>query len=775
MTIQTRKDLILETIDNYTSKALIEQNFDFSSCNAHILSLDLHIDRSNISRILNQLFTKGDLIKTSSRPTLYISRKVIEENFPFVEIPSVLKKEELLQDYLYVDTQSKNDAMKNLIGAKKGGSLYNTITSLLPIFSKKTDKTFIFSLSGPLGSGKRFIAEQIFQYAKKFQKQKKEACIYYCNYNAIARNMDSVISKIDTNIHSWILMEINGTYEKSTLFAFIMDIQEHYLNTGNPLSALSIIFHNNEEKLFFLPSCYSYDFMIPPLNERSLDEVVELIIAILSKTAFTFNREIHIQKPQLNKFVQSTQKYNIEKLENEIYRSVSMCFYHSSKNARVPLLIENAHLSNDIRYMENDTNIDAFLSKLPFMLEIKPLESQQTSLRLNLENLNIKTRLDQNFSYNLEYAILKASSNFVKSESSPKRSDIGERILNILKNTALSTDFLLIEFIIEVIDKFVENRISIQKYKILHPKKVKSNIQLIIDSIFRVFSNSSMQMFHIMSSEKYILTHLINECFVMTAEVSTPLLIVTNSNHISENYANQFNLLAKRRMFFSIEFSKNADWKNLDSIKKELYSVISQLNRGKGIYMIADHKQITKLGSNMFTQTKVPVFLFTFSSLSVFLDLIKQIDTADLNSIAFSRSITKNTKNSRGFIEDNTLCQQEIRDKNAYVQSMQELFPTLNTKLTNNLLYLSLESICKQLEIKITNSMILDYIFHGNCLLNRLLTSHSHFQLEGEEDKDVYKIIENSLHTFSQLHKIQFQPGDIEILYQSLFSQLGKK
>ena len=79
MTIQTRKDLILETIDNYTSKALIEQNFDFSSCNAHILSLDLHIDRSNISRILNQLFTKGDLIKTSSRPTLYISRKVIEE------------------------------------------------------------------------------------------------------------------------------------------------------------------------------------------------------------------------------------------------------------------------------------------------------------------------------------------------------------------------------------------------------------------------------------------------------------------------------------------------------------------------------------------------------------------------------------------------------------------------------------------------------------------------------------------------------------------------
>lgn len=58
----SRKELIFQTIQEYTSKAIVENNLDFSSCNAHILSLNLHIDRSNISRILNQLFQEGKLI-----------------------------------------------------------------------------------------------------------------------------------------------------------------------------------------------------------------------------------------------------------------------------------------------------------------------------------------------------------------------------------------------------------------------------------------------------------------------------------------------------------------------------------------------------------------------------------------------------------------------------------------------------------------------------------------------------------------------------------------
>lgn len=103
----SRKELIFQTIQEYTSKAIVENNLDFSSCNAHILSLNLHIDRSNISRILNQLFQEGKLIKTSGRPTLYISRKIIENLYPFVEIPSILNQDDSLQNYLYSEKEEK--------------------------------------------------------------------------------------------------------------------------------------------------------------------------------------------------------------------------------------------------------------------------------------------------------------------------------------------------------------------------------------------------------------------------------------------------------------------------------------------------------------------------------------------------------------------------------------------------------------------------------------------------------------------------------------------
>lgn len=767
----TRKDLILNAIQNYTSKAIVEQNFDFSNCNAHILSLDLHIDRTNISRILNQLFTEGELIKTSGRPTLYISKKIIEDNYPFLEIPSTLKKEEKLQDYLYHDHPIHKEELSDIIGAKKNGSLYKTISSILPMISRRNNQLFLFSLSGPSGSGKKYIVESMFQYAKKYQKLEKKDSIFLISYSLILRNPDFILNAINTEIHKWIIIEIFNEYDEGIITSLLTELTDLYFNKNHILNAIAIIFHNNDKKVFSLSTYFSYDYEIPSIQDRPIDETVSLILNLFLSNAVLFNREIRIPRYYLNKFIQYVQNENIEKLSRVIYSVVSLCFYHASKNLKVPLQLEDTMLPNQIKYITENQSLTQYLLKLPDFIEITPSSHINNIIQKKVENINLNTASE--YKYNLQYTILNTSSNFTNlSEISSNPSELRDKIFNVFKKTNLITDIFMFLFIVDTIQKFIDNRVSIQKFKITNSKPIKPTTQNLIDSVLKIISNSSPQMFHLMESEKYIIAQLINECILMTNEVSTPILIITHSSHMSENYAHQFNILAKKRVFYSIEFSDISENKNIEYLKMRLYSVISLLNRGKGIYMLADQKQITKLGSNMFTHTKVPVFLFTFGSLSVFLDLITQIDTTHMSSITFSKLITKSARTSRIFVQSDTLRNVNIRENNTYLNTMAQIFPSINTKITNNLLYLSLESICDQLHIHMTNSLIIDYIFHGNCLLNRIIINKEHFSLEREEDKEVFQIILQSLQSFYQFKDIVFESGDIEVLYQSLFSQI---
>lgn len=769
----SRKELIFQTVQDYTSKAIMEKNLDFSNCNAYILSLDLHIDRSNISRILNQLFQEGKLIKTSGRPTLYISRKVIEDHYPFVEIPSILKQEDQLQNYLYSEKENDKEELADVIGAKKNGSLFKPISSILPMISRKNNNLYLFSFSGPSGTGKKFLVENLFLYAKKYQRLDKKAAIFYTNYSLIQRNPDYILNALDPDMHKWILIEIFDHYEKNKLSSFLTEIIDLYANNDAKLNAICIIFHNNAHRLFNLSDYYySHDFEIQPLRERPVIEILELILNFLISNAAAFRKEIQLNSLFLNKLIQFGQNENIEKLNKTIYGIVALCFFHTSKNPRIPLVLDDSYMPNNIKYIKEDQKMALYLSKLPDTIHITSSTQLNDLLNYKAEEINI--HLSSEFENNLQYAILNVPTNFKDlTLINNEPGDLRDKIENIIKNTTLYTDIFLVNFIVHTINEFINNRISIQKFKITHPKEIKPNVQNMIDAILRIVSNSSPEMFHLMESEKYIFAQLINECFLITNEAPTPILITTHSSHISENYAHQFNILARKRIFYSVDFYDLDNNKNIETVKSRIYSVITHLNRGKGIYMIANQQQISKLGSNIFTHTKVPVFLFTFGSLSVFLDLITQLDTTKMNSIAFSKLITKSTHTSQDFIQSNSLCRQDVRENNTYLKTMQNIFPSLNTRVTNNLFYLSLEYLCKQLNIELTNSMIIDYIFQGNALLNKILIKKEHFHLEGEEDSEIFPVIANSLHIFYQFKDIHFESGDIEVLYQSLFSQIG--
>ena len=83
---KTRRDLIMNLVREYTSESLADKSFSFERCNAFDIALDLKLDRSNVSRILNQLFNDLQLIKVEGRPTLYLSKDVIVSEYHFNNI-----------------------------------------------------------------------------------------------------------------------------------------------------------------------------------------------------------------------------------------------------------------------------------------------------------------------------------------------------------------------------------------------------------------------------------------------------------------------------------------------------------------------------------------------------------------------------------------------------------------------------------------------------------------------------------------------------------------
>ena len=74
---------IQNLIASYTANGITAHTYDFSGCNAHDIALILKIDRTNVSRVLNQLHRENRLIKLQGRPTLYLDCLLYTSPLPF--------------------------------------------------------------------------------------------------------------------------------------------------------------------------------------------------------------------------------------------------------------------------------------------------------------------------------------------------------------------------------------------------------------------------------------------------------------------------------------------------------------------------------------------------------------------------------------------------------------------------------------------------------------------------------------------------------------------
>ena len=760
MVQESRLNQIKSIVENYTKQDLDNKKMEFEQCNAYTISLDLSLDRSNVSRILNQLFTNNQLIKIEGRPTLFISKSVILDYYPSLEIPNIIKKNDSIQNYLHLSKDITQEDFINVIGLNPHESLYSVFQKLIPYFLNPPFETLVLlNIIGEHGTGKKYIIEELFRYAKTRKVYSNESYISYINMES---SVDSkvLIQSINPNQTPIIVLENLGSSTITTLNSIIIDINFLYKNKEkNP--PLVMLLSNGNESINLNELLIPTKIHIPSLSKRSKRELVELILFFILKFAKYYNLKIKMEKKHVHIFLTYDYSYNCKELFQEIYKYISKALYQFDSNDKI-LVLKDDHLSHHFKYVNtDDENITDIMQILPDQILIEPTMEIRDLYELckkKIDDLFIKSAI--NTDPIIENLIIQESTCMNDPNISATHNDFEEK----LKSTIFSKDPNLLHFIGNILYEFSKNRISILKYQVDN-KITISNTTKSIYSALKYTIQSKCQ-FRIMESEKYLIEHIIEQSIRTITQSHTPTLIICHESGISENYARKFNELSNSRRFYSVDYSERWQSKGIKPFTDYLIKIIKTISRGSGITLFVDSSPLTTIDSRLVLNLKMS--LLSFSPVSA-ASLYKLMNFGT-EKVFSTRSYLKTQTKINTYLEQDSLIQKKERDQS--LDYMKKLFPTLDIIKTNEALFKSLTIFTNEVDLPLTNRIIVDYLFQGNCILEQIRKAN---RLKSDEDiKDIplLESIKKSLSTQPELCEIEFTDDEISLLYKSIYSNI---
>lgn len=762
MSNTTRMEQIKNIIDQYTKEELDKGDFNFENCNAYNLSLDLSLDRSNVSRILNQLFSNHQLIKIEGRPTLYISKTMILNYYPTIELPSIIKKDDSLQNYIHASSQVTQEDLLNMIGLNDNESLYLVLQKLAPYFLNPPIYTHILiQMIGEQGTGKKYIIEELFRYSIKRRVFPKESKIFYINCGSLVTSQQEIMNKINPTTNPVIIIENLQSIQIETLKSVLIDFAFLYKNKGiNPPIFFLLSQANESLNLndLFIPTKLN----IPSLENRTRQEVLGLILYSLLKLSTHYSTEIRVPKNIVEAFLVHKYSYNCKELFQEIYKLISKALYESDSSPEI-LLIKESNVSHHIKLVHsNEESVIALLSTLPNTIRILPtmnIEDIRAMYKKEREEIFLKTTIKANPV--IENLIQKIPCNLDDPLIFEPRNDFEEK----LKTTILIKDPNILHFVGDILNEFSQNRISILKYQVDNNIVISSLTTSIYTSLKYLIQAKCN--FKLMKSETFLIEHIIEQSIRSITQSQTPTLIVCHETGISENYSRKFNELTNSRRFYSINYSKEWQEKGINPFVQKLVKIIKTINRRNGITLFVDHYPLTTIDSQLVLNLKMSLLSFSPVSAS---GLYTMMNSSTKNVFSTKNYLHKQNK-IKVFLEKDTLIQKKERDTN--LEYMKELFPSLDIIKVTEAFYRSLNILSNALNMKLNNKIIVDFIFHGNCILENI-AKNNRPQIEDDYDIDILHIIKSAIDSQSEFKSINLNLAEINMLYKTIAVNSGQ-
>lgn len=778
--MSSRKETILELIDKYSRKSILNGSLDFSECSAYTIALDLQIDRTNISRILNQLHKEGLLIKITGRPTLYISNKAISDNFPYAVLPSTISSKESIDTFLLQpESSSKMYANINMIGSEKNGSLYNSVIQILPIIFYPFQSPQIFTLRGQQGVGKHYFLEQLLNRGKSIGRFRKNQFILQINGNNLLRTYALEVDKLKQKNYGIIAITIMDTLATDIIVSFINQIYyfSNFQNSNPPLIALLI----DESVKNYSPyyELTPFNAYFPPLSDRPLKENLKLILAIISEECMHLSRRVQISKKLLLALLNTNYTSNIRQLKNNIIYAFTFSAFHSTHHSNVPLVLSEklfpeAHSNETIPSNERE-----LITSLPEIITFDPIHPINLDELLGTTLISKSSFIDQTKpkkTESLKEHLLSLSTNFDFKDFPACNSTLKARLTTIFENTPLIYDTILFEYVLSLIEQIALGNINTKAYTledfdtIMNPNEqniCNKTIQIII-------SRYSLPGKEILD---YI-TGTILTAFQCVSDLNYPIIFITHGNELANHYALQLNRFYGKRLFFSKNFTTKTAQTGLPKFIKNLSANIKSLNSKHGVFLFVDSSSLTKLDSKLFFETQSLTFSIYPSSIIYIneaMDIIKNANTSSI--IPLSSKILQIKGQYHQYLNSKTLNTKNNRLNDSHLRWVRHLFSSLNSKMTTEILYQLLIEVCNNYSYQPTNQLIIDFIFYGNCILERIskkdMTQYVINDLYYDHESPLFQTLKEKIAQSKELTSFHFTENDLVVLYDCLVQHLS--
>lgn len=762
------KSEILEYITISTKKNLQEKKYGFENCTAPIIAKSLYQDRTNVSRILNELFREGRLIKKIGKPTIFISKEIIHQAFPFINIPNTLNKDTSFEKYIfYTHAESKASFAQafHIIGSSQDGSLFNAINRLMPIFFLPQNILKSIIIKGENGSGKKYIIQEIFNRFIELGIATDLKQLMYVDYEKIFNDISSFINSVKKENTIFIAIQLSDTNTYTEITNILRSFEIDFFS--NNIQPIICFLYPSAEQNSQLSKITPLYIEIPPFKSRPIIEQIDLCISFIKNEAERLQKTIKITRDFLEIIITSSD--NISLLQQNISYIVSRMFFEAEQNSEYILLNKNVvseyietpkkQSTLQIEYINDSFIIDP---NKDILSNITIPTTPETSSSQSQEVKKWSPSPIQQFIFYLE--------NYTKeiSYSNLEKGKMYNLLFKIFDKKFPTCDLVsknkIINIILSIIfDKSNQNSLF---FNLPSSESINSNVINITNSIEERVSKLNIR---IDSSQTFKIRNILSHSFLLFNNVQIPILLVSRNYSVSELLKTIYNNHNNSNCIYTYNFFDNNKRIDLDSITKYIQSI----DKGKGVLLIVDSSIRSELSNSLFMYTKTTTYILGFSSFPLISDCLLEIQKSTVNLLAITpRLVVKNASIDK-LTKNHNLNEYGNRATNEYLLSLNSYFKTLNIFENHERLYKIAKNICKSLKLDLNNKLILNFIFFMDAVLFLKDINYELNILTQTEcsDENFEIIARQHINKDEKIRKYDFSSGEIELLRQVVYYQ----
>ncbi|MEG2707961.1 MAG: sigma-54-dependent transcriptional regulator, partial [Vagococcus sp.] len=374
------------------------------SLSATAISQELDIDRSNVSRLLSDLYKEGKLERIEGRPVLYQVKEV-----------SVVKTDTQLVSFDHL--VGREDSLKLSIQQAKAAMLY----------PPRGLHTILF---GESGTGKSLFAECMYEFGLSSESLPKDApfvsfnCADYAQtpqllfshifgvkkgaYTGADEDKPGLIEEADGGI--LFLDEIHRLPPEGQEMLFTFIDKGVYRPLGESAktfeASVQIIGATTESSDVFLATFnrrIPMSITLPSLKDRTLDERFEVVTLFLAQEASRLNNRIDVDKDAIMAFMLYETEGNIGQVKRDLKLVCAKSFLHYRTNkldylsisvSDLPLQVQKGLLKVKEIGERADRFFDTSLSHLSFEPGVKHVVWTQDKM----QNMDVYSTIEDKVS-----------------------------------------------------------------------------------------------------------------------------------------------------------------------------------------------------------------------------------------------------------------------------------------------------------------------------------------------------------------------------------------